>query len=62
MNGLIAVTQVALLGHQEVQDHDRLAITFRLWHWSTGRLGLHNVVEVVLVKCGLIVCDKDKVE
>jgi hypothetical protein len=62
MNGLIAVMQAAPLGRQEVRDHDRLAIAFRLWHWLTGQLGPHDVAEVVLVKRGLIMCDEDKAE
>ena len=59
---LIAITQAAPLGRQEVRDHDRLAIAFRLWHWSTGRLGPHNLAAVILVKSGLIVGDEDKAE
>src|SRR5258707_13119561 len=62
MDRLMAITQAAPLRCQEVQDHDRLAIAFGLWHWSTGCLGPCNLAAVVLVKCGLIVRDEDKSE
>jgi hypothetical protein len=59
---LFAIVQAAPLGRQEVRDHDRLAIAFGLWHWSTGRLGPCDLVAVVLVKRGLIMGDEDKSE
>src|SRR5260370_35586158 len=62
MDRLMAITQAAPLRCQEVQDHDRLAIAFGLWHWSTGCLGPCNLAAVGLVKCGLIVSDEDKAE
>src|SRR5260370_27824818 len=62
MDRLMAIMQAAPLRRQEVQDHDRLAIAFGLWHWSTGCLGPCNLVAVILVKCGLIMSDEDKSE
>ena len=62
MDRLMAITQAAPLGRQEVRDHDWLAIAFGLWRWSTDWLGPCNLAVVILVKCGLIVSDGDKSE
>jgi hypothetical protein len=60
MDGLIAITQVAPLGRQEVRDHNRLAVAFGLRCWPVGCLSPHDLAVVVLVESGFIVGDEDK--
>jgi hypothetical protein len=61
-DGLIAITQAAPLGRQEVRDHNRLAIAFGLWCWPASLLSPHDLTLIVLVECGLIGRDEDKSE
>jgi hypothetical protein len=62
MDRLIAITQVAPLGRQKVQDHDCLAIAFGLWCWPADIRSPRDLAMIVLEKCGLIVGDEDKSE
>ena len=62
MDKLIAITQATPVRCQEVQDHNQLAVAFGLWCWLTGLLSPHDLATVVLVECGLIMCDENKSE
>jgi hypothetical protein len=60
IDGLIAIVQGAPLGCQKIQDHDRLAITFRLWHWPAGLLSPCGLAAVILIEHGLVIGDENK--
>jgi hypothetical protein len=62
MDRLIAITQAAPLGRQEVRDHDRLALAFGLRHWAAGLLSPCNLVVVILIEYRLIMGDENKSE
>ena len=62
MYGLIAITQAAPLGRQEVWDHNRLAITFGLRCWLVGCLSPYDLAMVILVESGFIVGDENKLK
>ncbi len=57
----VVVTQASPLGHQEIQDHEQLPLTFWFGGWSAVLMVPTGFPFIILEECGFIMSDKDKV-